>query len=733
MTMRLLEKRIVAGVGVAFFLLSATAGNIYRLWGSTAQATDIVNHRYYSLDSWIGAIGLPDDPFKSVVDADGTFSTELGKTSGRYGVYSLAPNQTPVKIRSYLEGSSERVDQRMFGPRVPISITHKRQGTVAIEETLFLARPLDWSAEVKGGGLKGRDSRPLPRQYLLMTEYINKGDKPARITPLLDLLGSGPGINLSDASTFKVAPNTQCWTTLAINPTGGKSTKTFTLELKPLTIPPAGKMRWVLSIDRDGFKNSKPVVWDEAEDLRRHAIAYWEKSTALPYNVIETPDPMIQSILEASIRELYQMRNVINGLPAFFFGPHNYNDYWVLDGSFVTEAVAMLGRLEDASGYADYMLLHQQADGRIQCMSRYWKETGIALVTVYRHAQLQGDKAWLHQRWPQFRRAVGAIEQLRRYGTAGDPRALNYHLSPEGFGDGGVGLTAEFTNDYWLLAGMKAAVEAAQWLGETKDAEAWEKEYVDFYQVFQKAIARDAKTDGQGNHYIPAVMGPAVPEHPTRGQWAFCQGVYPGRIFSKDDPLMLGTLKMLEAHEVEGGIVEDSGWIGIWAQCGSFYGHDWLWLGDGQKAARLLYAFADHASPVWNFREELPHQIRQCEVFPYDRGSGDMPHVSASAEFIRLVGHLLAFDRGRELHLFEGLPPEWLKPGMTTRLNGLVTPFGPLTLELKVAPEGNKAALKIAPLRDPACQKIVVHLRGTTRDLAPGQGHEIVLDLEETK
>jgi hypothetical protein len=109
-----------------------------------------------------------------------------------------------------------------------------------------------------------------------------------------------------------------------------------------------------------------------------------------------------------------------------------------------------------------------------------------------------------------------------------------------------------------------------------------------------------------------------------------------------------------------------------------------------------------------------------------------MPHVSAAAEFIRLVGHLLAFDRGSELHLFEGLPPEWLKPGMTTRLNGLVTPFGPLTLELKVATQGNKATLKIAPLRDRASQKIVVHWRGTTRDFAPGQSHEVVLNLQET-
>ena len=732
MCKRVRARAIIARLSVTCALTCAFLAIICVARCQAGDSPEIVKHQYYSLDSWIGAIGLPDDPFKAVVDADGVFWTELGMSTGRFGVYPFAPNQTPVKLRSYLEGESERVDQRLYSPRVPVSIAHKRQGSVAIEETLFLARPLDWSGAVQGSELRGRDSRPAPHQYLLMTEYFNHGDKSATITPLLEVRGSAPGINVGDPSAFGLAPNTQCWTTLPVVPGAAASLRPNVLGLKSLTIPPGGKTHWVLAIDRNGFESSKPVDWDQAEALRQRAIAYWENSTGLPYDVIETPDPMIQAILEASIRELYQMRYVIKGLPAFFFGPRYYNDYWVLDGSFVTEAVAMLGRIEDASGYADYMLLHQQPDGRIQCMSDYWKETGIALLTLYRSAQLRGDKEWLRQRWPAFRHAVDAVEKLRRYGTAGDPKALNYHLGPEGFGDGGVGYAAEFTTSYWQLAGMKAAVEAAEWLDESQDAAAWRQEYADFEQVFQKAIARDAKTDGQGNRYIPATMGPVAPEVPTRGQWAFCQGVYPGRIFSKDDPLMLGTLRMLQAREVEGGIVKDSGWIGIWSQCGSFYGHDWLWLGDGQKAARLLYAFADHASPVWNFREEMPHQIEPGEIFPYDRGSGDMPHVSASAEFIRLTGHLLAFDRGPELHLFEGLPAAWLKPGMSTRLNGLVTPFGPLTLELRVSTEGNKAALKIAPLRDRSCGKIVVHWNGSSQDLDPRQSHQIELNLRRS-
>jgi hypothetical protein len=35
--------------------------------------------------------------------------------------------------------------------------------------------------------------------------------------------------------------------------------------------------------------------------------------------------------------------------------------------------------------------------------------------------------------------------------------------------------------------------------------------------------------------------------------------------------------------------------------------------------------------------------------------------------------------------LFEGMPAEWTRPGKTSRLSQIATPFGPLTLELKAA------------------------------------------------
>ena len=707
-------------------LATATGGG-----GAPRGASDQVDHRYYRLDSWMGAIGLPDDPFKAVADADGSFLTERGKSKWRQGIYPLAPYQSPIRIQARLEGKTERVDQRMVSPRVPISITHKLQGDVAVEETLFLSAPLDWSAAVTGGGLKGSDSVPRPTQYLLMTEYKNQGNADVAITPVLDIEGPTPMPDLDDMRTFRVSLDTVCRSSLAVD--GFEqwefSTEMYkpVLKLKKIAIPQGGTARWVLTINRHGFDNSRPVEWEEAEQLRDRSIVFWEKYAGLPYDVIQLPDAGMQAILDTGIRELYQMRYIIEGLPAFLLGPAGYNEYWVFDSGVVGDALDTLGRREDADGYVDYLLLHQREDGRVQALTQHWKETGIALITIARHARMVQDKTWLGRHWAQVRGAVAAIGKFRRSGTSADPRALNYRLGPRGFGDAGIMVEPEYTTVHWMLAGLKAAAEAAEWLGEPEDARKWSEEYADFQSQFQKAIVRDAKTDKQGHRYIPAVMGALTNEPPSRGQWGFLSGVYPGRIFAKDDPLMLGTLKMLDAcrYDGEGGLIEDCGWSSFWTVCTSMYARALLWLGEGQKAASLHYAIANHTSPVGTICEETP-RIEPGRIVPWEKNcGGDMPDILAAADFIRVTGELLAFERGEELHLFEGLPPQWLGPGMATRLNGMGTLFGPLTLELEIDPKGKSARLKIAPLSSPACRKIVVHLGGKVRELAPGESHDL--------
>jgi hypothetical protein len=314
-----------------------------------------------------------------------------------------------------------------------------------------------------------------------------------------------------------------------------------------------------------------------------------------------------------------------------------------------------------------------------------------------------------------------------RQRTLENDTPLDDGLLPAGFSDGGIGgVHSEYTNPYWNLLGLKAFIQAAHWLDKVEDAAAWQKEYDSFMAAFRKAAARDLAQDPHGNAYLPIIMGDAgKKELPQRAQWGFCHAVYPGQIFAPDDPLVTSTMAMLAATERE-GLVYGTGWdaTGIWNYFASFYGHAWLWQGKGRKAAQILYAYANHAAPTLVWREE---QSIKGEPF---KKVGDMPHNWASAEFIRLTIHLLALDRGDELHLLEGFPRAWAGPGMTTRLKGVATPFGPLDLTVQAAKDGKSLTLEVKPLAS-NCKAIVVHLPdGGTKRIEPQQGGIVSFSVE---
>ncbi len=87
---------------------------------------------------------------------------------------------------------------------------------------------------------------------------------------------------------------------------------------------------------------------------------------------------------------------------------------------------------------------------------------------------------------------------------------------------------------------------------------------------------------------------------------------------------------------------------------------------------------------------------------------GDMPHNWASAEFIRLTRHCLVLERGRELHLFEGMPARWAEPGRVTKLREVSTEFGPISFEFTAGKEG--CTLRLTPPRRDPPARIVLHL-----------------------
>ncbi len=311
------------------------------------------------------------------------------------------------------------------------------------------------------------------------------------------------------------------------------------IRLPEMTLRPGESRQVAWTIDRNSTRPLVALTVDQARQARDAARQWWEH-TDLPFETIQVPDPDIQGMLEACVRNIWQARELKQDLPAFHVGPTVYRGLWVVDGSFLLEAAAILGRGQDARAGVEYLLSHQKLDGSFEILPHFWKENGIVLWAASRHALLIQDPAWLRAHWPRLRAVVRAIETLRARAST-DPKALEFGLLPPGEIDGGISNSTkpEYSNTYWCLAGITSAIAADRWLGESGDATAWQKEYDDFLAAYLKAAARDTRHDASGNWYAPTMMGNIDRHVPQRGQWAFCHAVYPGAVFAPVIPSQL--------------------------------------------------------------------------------------------------------------------------------------------------------------------------------------------------
>ncbi|HXS08306.1 MAG TPA: hypothetical protein VN723_16060 [Rhizomicrobium sp.] len=690
---------------IALIVLAATIAG--------AKAAELVDYAYAPA-LWQTAIGLIDDPDKSVVDKSGTLLYDFSK--GFDGAFA-------TRISIDLAPDTQWVLQRVQSPKIPIVITQSQVENLAIaQEEFSIAKPARSDVVHVLLHNSGPNALTLSPSILIDTaKALRRGNNEARIDKTMTVTASLRFGGLRALSKTRRA-----------------------LRLARITVPAHGASEFYVRIQLEGKPNTAPLTNELGASLKDQALAYW-KDALLPYGHVQVPDEQIQALFDASIRNIWQAREIKSGLPAFQVGPTVYRSLWVVDGAFILEAAAMLGAGQEARAGIARELTYQKADGGIEVLKgvikeglggkpwpqenggseanfNYSKENGIALWTFLRHAQLTQDKSWLATIYPKMQQIAEHIRQLRLPKNSTSPDA---GLIPPGSTDGGQnGFVPEYSNTLWNLVGIRAFVEAARWLGKDADAARWQAEYDDFLATFHRAAARDLKTDSFGNRYLPNRMDGA--DLPQRAQWAFMQAVYPGEVLAKDDPIVVGNLAMLQATLKE-GMVYGSGWDehGIWTYLGSFFAHALLWKGDDAAVTEQLYAFANHASPTFAWREE--QTLKEQPFSP----TGDMPHNWASAEFIRLVIHMMELDRGKELHLLEALPGTWLKPNAVTSLSKVATPFGPLTMNLTVSPDGKTAKLHVEAVSDPSCTGIVVHSPGTGAlvTLAPNTAHDLALNL----
>jgi len=490
----------------------------------------------------------------------------------------------------------------------------------------------------------------------------------------------------------KVGMETVINSSEAIDKVDNESKNIYTINLKPVTLKAGETKQMTVTVSRffaPGTKYTARVETSAKEEAT--AIDWWNKNCPSA-TAISVPDSGIQAIVSSALRNIFQARDIRKGNTSFHVGPTIYRGLWLADGSYLLEAATMLGYVDDVRSCIDYLTHYQLPGGGFEMIETFHKENGLVLFMLTRHAMLTQDKAWLEKNWSVIQGCIKRINYLRSRAMQ-DSTKPYYGLLPNGNIDGGIQHGNDYSNTEYCLGGMKWAINAAKWLGKNAEAKEWQGHYDTLYKNLMAKAVKDIRQDEFGNPYLPVMINNEQCQFPQRGQWAFCQSVYPGQVFDTDSTahkIAQETVDMLASHKSE-GLVISTGWMtgGLWTYFTSFYAHALQWLGKGDQVPQLLYDFGNHASPTMVWREEQKPQGKG------DDEVGDMPHNWASAEFIRMVVHMIQLDHGKDLHLFESLPAKWARAGAVTKLNGILTPFGKINLSFTINNTGDAGKLHL--------------------------------------
>jgi hypothetical protein len=389
-------------------------------------------------------------------------------------------------------------------------------------------------------------------------------------------------------------------------------------------------------------------------------------------------------------RNIQQAREVKDGMLVFEVGPTVYRGMWIVDGNFLLEAARYLGYDEAADKGLLSEWNHQVASGQIIAAAgkEHWKDTAIAVFTLVRACELRQDWSLLRELAPKVGHAIDFLIWLRDEARKGDSPNGKYGILAPGFPDGGIGgVRYDFTNTLWALAGLRAVARAndSLRLADLKRAAGF---YQELLEAFQRAARDQMVTDPRGFRYLPMLMreDPAMHENawdrprPQTAQWALSHTIFPGEVFSKDDPVVRGHIALMQACTQE-DIPAETGWLhheGVWNYNAPFVAEVYLWAGLRDWAHRTFLGYLNHASPLHAWREEQPLQKALIGML-----WGDMPHNWASAECIRYLRHRLVLEDGRKLRLLEGMMPPDLRERQPYTLTETPTRFGRISLTLE--------------------------------------------------
>lgn len=428
---------------------------------------------------------------------------------------------------------------------------------------------------------------------------------------------------------------------------------------------------------------------------------------------MDIPDPAVSNAHLACLADLFIMREPAQqGYLGAAPGTELYRSINSAEAAIVAVALDQHGFHKEAADGYRIALDMQEPDGNWAdykgWMHSMWCCSGFKCWMVMEHFRLTGDKQFLAKVYPRMIASSRWQESERaRMRPAGDKRPLTYGLMPRGMGDCGLKDDDDmygifFPHNIWAVYADRCSLEAAKILGKTKDVEELTKLYETAWTDLMTAIERGVIQE-KGYRWIPGTPGKT-----TGSRWGVLNITSPCGLLPPDHELVTGTLRHIEANMSKGGMPLNTGWMsdGTWVAITlDNVAEAQLARGNGDAAAKYLYATLNHGTPLHTW----------CEERGADPGTskctGDKQHLWTPVAVARLVRDMLVIESGDGLNLASGADRHWLASGKPVGVTDAPTHFGPVSYRMQYDATNSKVTGEATFTPDSTAAWAVLHIR----------------------
>lgn len=436
---------------------------------------------------------------------------------------------------------------------------------------------------------------------------------------------------------------------------------------------------------------SVEAVLDAVED---RVAAGWRQKLDRVDLILPPEARRIEDTVRSSLAHMLMSRQG----PSLQPGTRSYNRSWIRDGAMMAEGLNRLGHADLSAAYLRWYAPRVFDNGKVPCCvdargadpvpeNDSHGEFIFLAAETWRYTR---DDALLREVWEPVRKAVAYMNALRAETRTEEYEAADkahlFGLLPPSISHEGYSDRPAYSNwdNFWGLLGYRDAAFIAEVLGEDEAAGQIRVSAGQFRSNLMASIRNTAT-----RHGIDWIAGAA-----DRGDFDATSttiGLSPaGLIDEMPQDLLTRTFdKYWENFQERLSNRQD--WD-VYTPYELRVVGAFVRLGRRDRALEALdWFFHDVRPQAWNGWAEVAGRDLRRPVF-----IGDMPHAWISSDYIRSALDLLAYERDSDhaLMLAAGVPLSWIDSETGVGVEGLRTPYGPLSYRLQKDGQGYVLTLK---------------------------------------